>query len=63
MSESLISIAITSAILLAMLVFVPCLELTARGCRRIKRSAWRAGNLKMVRKQSLWALRHSRNAR
>jgi hypothetical protein len=44
MSENLVSTAITSAILLAMLVFVPCLELTARGCKRINRSLWRAGN-------------------
>jgi hypothetical protein len=44
MSENLLSIAITSAILLAMLVFVPCLELTAKSCKRINRSVWRAGN-------------------
>ncbi|WP_158944508.1 hypothetical protein [Granulicella sp. S190] len=38
MSENLISITISCAILLMMFVFVPCLELTARGCRKINRS-------------------------
>jgi hypothetical protein len=38
MPESLVSIAITFAILLAMVAFVPCLELTAQGCRRMFRT-------------------------
>jgi hypothetical protein len=46
MPESLVSIAITSVILLGMLVFVPCLELTARGCRRMYRSRRFAGERK-----------------
>jgi hypothetical protein len=42
MSENLMSITITVAILTLILVFVPCLELMARGCRRINRSRWPA---------------------
>jgi len=38
MSEDLLSIAITFAILLIMFIFVPCLEVTARGCKKIGRS-------------------------
>jgi hypothetical protein len=38
MSETLISITITLCILVTMLLFVPCMELTARGCRKVSRS-------------------------
>jgi hypothetical protein len=43
MSESLVSIIISFAILLMMFVFVPCLEFTVRGCKKIDRSLSPAG--------------------
>lgn len=43
MSENLVSIIISFAILLMMFAFVPCLEFTARGCKKINRSVWPAG--------------------
>lgn len=44
MSENMISIAISLAILLMMLVFVPCMEVTARGCKRINRTLRQGGD-------------------
>jgi hypothetical protein len=38
MSENMLSITISFVILLVILIFVPCLELTARGCQKINRS-------------------------
>ena len=38
MSENMLSITISFAILLVILIFVPCLEWTARGCKKINRS-------------------------
>jgi len=46
MSENLMSITITFVILTLILVFVPCLDLMARGCRKINQTRWSAGKRK-----------------